>query len=86
MIPRAIGALVRAILVIVMIVTPALLLPGTMVEMMPVVTLVALFAAALTFFEYASTYPGLVEFRDAPPFNRIRFGSLYRTLDMRWRQ
>ena len=80
MIPRAIGALVRAILVIVMIVTPALLLPGTMVEMMPVVTLVALFAAALTFFEYASTYPGLVEFRDAPPFNRIRFGSLFLTV------
>ena len=35
-----------------------------------------LFGAGLTFFEYASTYPGLVEFRDAPPFNRIRFASL----------
>ncbi len=80
MIPRAVGALVRAILVIVMIVTPALLVPGSSSEMMPVVTLVALFAAGLTFFEYASTYPGLVEFRDAPPFNRIRFGSLLLTV------
>lgn len=80
MIPRVLGALVRAILVIVMIVTPSLLLPGTAVDVMPVVTLVALFAAGLTFFEYASTYPGLVEFRDAPPFNRIRFGSLFLTV------
>lgn len=80
MIPRAAGALVRAILVIVMIVTPSLLLPGTATDIMPVVTLVALFAAGLTFFEYASTYPGLVEFRDAPPFNRIRFGSLFVTV------
>ncbi|MCG6882273.1 MAG: hypothetical protein LJE62_00800 [Silicimonas sp.] len=80
MIPRFLGALVRAFLVIVMIVTPSLLLPGTTAETMPVVTLVALFAAALTFFEYASTYPGLVEFRDAPPFNRLRFGSLFLTV------
>ncbi len=80
MIPRFIGALVRAILVIVMIVTPSLLLPGTAVDAMPVVTLIALFAAGLTFFEYASTYPGLVEFRDAPPFNRIRFASLFVTV------
>ncbi len=80
MIPRAVGALVRAILVIVLIVTPSLLVPGSSSEMMPVVTLVALFAAGLTFFEYASTYPGLVEFRDAPPFNRIRFGSLLLTV------
>ena len=80
MIPRFIGALVRAILVIIIIVTPSLLVPGASNQMMPVVTLVALFAAGLTFFEYASTYPGLVEFRDAPPFNRIRFGSLLITI------
>jgi hypothetical protein len=63
-----------------MIVTPSLLLPGTAADVMPVVTLVALFAAGLTFFEYVSTYPGLVEFRDAPPFNRIRFASLFVTV------
>ena len=45
-----------------------------------IVALVAIFAAALTFFEYASTYPGLVEFRDAPPFNRIRYLSLFATV------
>ena len=45
-----------------------------------IVALVALFAGALTFFEYASVYPGLIEFRDAPPFNRIRFVSLMATV------
>ena len=80
MISRLTGALVRAFLVVVMIATPSLILPGVTADVAQVVTLVALFAAALTFFEYASTYPGLVEFRDAPPFNRIRFGSLFVTV------
>ena len=80
MIPRIIGALVRAILVVLMIATPSLILPGTTADIAQVVTLVAIFAACLTFIEYASTYPGLVEFRDAPPFNRVRFGSLFLTV------
>ena len=42
--------------------------------------LMALFGFALTLFEYASVYPGLIEFRDAPPFNRIRFMSLFLTV------
>jgi len=75
-----IGALVRAIFVVLMIVTPSLILPGTTTDIAQVVTLIAIFAACLTFFEYASTYPGLVEFRDAPPFNRVRFGSLFLTV------
>lgn len=57
-----------------------MLLPGTSSDAAQIVMLVAIFAAALTFFEYASSYPGLVEFRDAPPFNRIRFGSLLLTV------
>lgn len=63
-----------------MIVTPSMLLPGTTSDAAQIIMLVALFAAALTFFEYASAYPGLVEFRDAPPFNRIRFASLFVTV------
>jgi hypothetical protein len=30
--------------------------------------------------EYAATYPGLVEFRDAPPFNRVRILTLFAML------
>jgi hypothetical protein len=60
--------------------TPAILLQQTSADGVQIVVLVAIFAAALTFAEYASTYPGLVEFRDAPPFNRVRFLSLFLTL------
>ncbi|SEW30247.1 hypothetical protein SAMN05444851_2861 [Aliiroseovarius sediminilitoris] len=65
---------------VILIATPSILVPGVSQESGQIVTIVALFAAALTIFEYASTYPGLVEFRDAPPFNRIRFAALFVTV------
>lgn len=80
MITRLAGALLRACLVVLLLATPSLLLPGMKSDTAQIVTLVAIFGASLTFFEYASSYPGLVEFRDAPPFNRIRFGSLFITV------
>ena len=70
----------RALLVVVLLATPSLLLPGMTSDTAQIVMLVAIFGAGLTFFEYASSYPGLVEFRDAPPFNRIRFTSLFLTV------
>ncbi|WP_342779676.1 hypothetical protein [Maritimibacter alkaliphilus] len=60
--------------------TPSLMIPGIHSETVQIVALAAIFAFALTTFEYASTYPGLVEFREAPPFNRIRFVSLFFTV------
>lgn len=80
MVSQITGAFVRALLVMVLIATPSLMLPSVPSDTTQIVALVALFAAALTFFEYASTYPGLVEFRDAPPFNRVRFLSLFATV------
>jgi hypothetical protein len=65
---------------VVLLATPSLLLPGMTSDTAQMVMLVAIFGAGLTFFEYASSYPGLVEFRDAPPFNRIRFLSLFLTV------
>jgi len=79
-IARLAGAVLRAILVVMLIATPGLMLPGTSEDAAQIVTLVAIFAAALVIFEYASSYPGLIEFRDAPPFNRIRFLSLFVTV------
>ena len=67
-------------LIVLLVATPSLLLPGISPDGKQIVALVAIFGAALTIFEYASTYPGLVEFRDAPPFNRIRFVSLFLTI------
>lgn len=80
MISRLPGAIVRAMLVVLLVATPSLLLPGVSADGKQIVVLVAIFGAALTIFEYASAYPGLVEFRDAPPFNRIRFISLFATV------
>ena len=80
MILRLAGAVFRALCVVVLLATPSLMLPGMTTDTAQIVTLIALFGAALTFFEYASTYPGLIEFRDAPPFNRIRFVSLLSTV------
>jgi hypothetical protein len=77
MMQRLSGALARAFLVILLIATPALMLPGVSNDSTQIVAFVAIFGAALVIFEYASVYPGLVEFRDAPPFNRIRFAALF---------
>lgn len=67
-------------LVVLLVATPSILLPGVSPDGKQIVALVAIFGAALTIFEYASAYPGLIEFRDAPPFNRIRFFSLFTTV------
>ena len=80
MISRLSGAVVRAMLVVLLVATPSMLLPGVSADGKQIVAPLAIFGAALTIFEYASAYPGLVEFRDAPPFNRIRFVSLFSTI------
>lgn len=80
MIAQLTSAVVRAILVLIVISTPSLLLPAQSPDGGQVVMLVALFAAIFTFSEYASTYPSLIEFRDAPPFNRVRLIGMFITL------
>jgi hypothetical protein len=76
-ISRLAYAVLRAVLVVILVSIPSLLIPGVTQDTAEVVALVALFGAILTVVEYTSAYPGLVEFRDAPPFNRIRFASLF---------
>ncbi|MEM6276378.1 MAG: hypothetical protein AAF714_05470 [Pseudomonadota bacterium] len=80
MVSRLPGALLRALLVVWVISTPALLLPEVSPDATQVVALVSIFAALITFVEYASNYPSLIEFRHAPPFNRVRFISLFVTV------
>ena len=79
-ITRLSGAAMRAVLVMLVIATPTVLLADPRADSQQMVALVALFIGALTFVEYNSVYPGLVEFRDAPPFNRIRFLMLFATV------
>ncbi|WP_246100387.1 hypothetical protein [Cereibacter sediminicola] len=76
-ISRLAGALLRAFLVVILLATPSILLPGVGPDGKQMVALVALFGGVLTFVEYNATYPGLVEFRDAPPFNRLRYALLF---------
>ena len=71
------GALMRAILVALLVATPALLLPSQATATTEIVLMLAILAATLTFIEYTTRYPSLVEFRDAPPINRLRFASLF---------
>ncbi|MDP4032374.1 MAG: hypothetical protein Q8P60_05875 [Pseudorhodobacter sp.] len=77
---RLAGAFARALFVMAVVATPSVVLPGTGADGKQMVALVALFAGGLTFVEYHATYPGLIEFRDAPPFNRIRFLILFFTV------
>lgn len=77
---RLVGAFVRAVLVMVMVITPSVLLADVSADAKQMVVLVALFSGILTFVEYNGTYPSLIEFRDAPPFNRVRFLMLFGTV------
>ena len=70
----------RGLLVALLIATPALLLPEVATDQSQIVVLVALLAAFLTFVEYNSNAPSIVEFRDAAPFNRLRFIALFLTV------
>ncbi len=70
----------RAFLVMVLVATPSVLLPDVGTDTKQIVAFVDLFAGLLTLVEYNTTYPGLIEFRDAPPFNRVRFLMLFATV------
>ncbi|PWE33613.1 hypothetical protein DDZ14_05350 [Maritimibacter sp. 55A14] len=70
------GAAFRAALVMLLIATPSLILPDIHSETHQIVAAVALCCAGITFIEYTARFPSLVEFRFAPPFNRIRFVAL----------
>lgn len=76
MLSKFVGAFLRAAIVVLVVSMPSLVLPGTTPEGAEFVVLLALVLAAFTAIEYSSSYPALIEFRDAPPFNRLRLLSL----------
>jgi len=71
------GALARALLVIILIILPSTFMPSFGGDGAFVVMLMGLFAGFFTAAEYSVRSPSLIEFRDAPPFNRIRFCGLF---------
>jgi hypothetical protein len=48
-------------------------LPGVSQSAIEISLIIGMIAAAFTLFEYASSHPGLIDFRFAPPYNRIRY-------------
>lgn len=80
MITRVFSAGLRALLMAWMVVMPAVMLPGVGQDATQIFMFASLIAAALTFIEYVSSSPSLIEFRSAAPFNRVRFTALFLTL------
>ena len=76
MLTRFASALARAAIVLAVVLVPAILLPQTRTDTAIMVALVGVAAGAFTFLEYFGKSPSLLEFRDAPPFNRLRIGAL----------
>lgn len=70
----------RAFAVAMLIALPALLLRTVSVDTTQMVAFVALLAALFIFVEYVGTFPSFIEFRNAPPYNRLRFTALFMTV------
>lgn len=70
------GACFRALLIAATVLAPSLLVAGASAQAADTMLLIAIFAAIFVVAEYWAASPGLMEFRDAPPFNRVRYGML----------
>ncbi|WP_270725667.1 hypothetical protein [Shimia sp. Alg240-R146] len=77
---KFISALTRALLVALLFALPAILMPTISADAVHIMLLFALFAGMLVFIEYVSAYPSIIEFRYAPPFNRLRFLAVFLTV------
>ena len=66
------SAFVRAALMALLVAMPSLMLPDVSADTAQIVVLVAIIAFLMVFVEYYSEYPSIVEFRFAPPFNRLK--------------
>lgn len=73
MFARISGAATRGLLIALLIAMPSMVLPVSATESPEIIALMAILGGALTFAEYFSNYPSFVEFREAPPLNRMRF-------------
>lgn len=73
MVRRFFGALFRGICAGLVLLIPSLVLVHVPSDATYFVLISCLLLAFIVFSEYNNTYPSILEFRDAPPFNRIRF-------------
>ncbi len=69
---RFVGAFIRALIVVLIVITPAFILPDIGKTTQEMALIIAAIVAGFTLFEYAGKTPGFVDFRFAPPYNRFR--------------
>ena len=69
---RLLGAIFRALWVVVVAAIPSLLLPSASQGAVEFALIIGAIIGMFTFFEYGSSTPGFVDFRYAPPYNRFR--------------
>jgi len=77
---RITGAAFRGILVAMLFAMPSLILPVSATDSPEIILFIALLGSALAFTEYYSHFPSFVEFRSAPPINRMRFAAAAATV------
>lgn len=70
------SALARAFLVALLVITPSLLLASTGADTEQLVVILSIIAGSMTFIEYYGRSPSIIEFRFAPPYNRLKFAGL----------
>jgi hypothetical protein len=70
---RLSGGLLRALIVLFALISPAVLVPAVSSTAREISAVIGAIAGLCVFFEYAARNPGLIDFRFAPPYNRARF-------------
>lgn len=59
---------------------PSLMLPSVAADTSQTVMIMSLLAGLMVFIEYFGRYPSILEFRFAPPYNRLKFGFAFFTV------
>lgn len=74
---RVLGAFLRAVLVMALVWLPVLLVPVSGPQTLQAFGIVALVLGGFVFLEYSAKQPSLIDFRHAPPFNRLKFVAVF---------
>lgn len=73
---RVIGALMRAILVMALVWLPAFMVPVASPQALQASAVIGFVLGGFVFLEYSAVQPSLMEFRYAPPLNRLKYLAL----------
>ncbi len=80
MITQLTGAILRAFLVALLMAIPSLVLPSVASDTAQIVIILGFLAGIMVFVEYHGHCASIVEFRFAPPYNRLKYGFIALTV------